>query len=246
MPERQSKIDTLLKEPEIYCICRTSDSTRFMMYVKWQHAIIIVSCKVRYKSIIVIFFYTEHVTVVKNGIMETVSVSRSLRRTILITTIVSGVLRRILVWKLNIKRSRARRGTLKINITKVLRIKKRIKWEGLKRRRDMLRRRWRKRLRRKLRRKWTSLRDVATVLDVWIKGIVGSVRIVKRIGERIVRKVRGKLVWKGFALSRWDDNRTFYSFFKLNLYLWIFLYRWWCIYFLNFKGRRKIYGSEIS
>ena len=35
LPERKSKIDSILKndESKFYCICRTSDSTRFMMYV---------------------------------------------------------------------------------------------------------------------------------------------------------------------------------------------------------------------
>ncbi|CAL8077921.1 unnamed protein product [Orchesella dallaii] len=41
LPERQSKIDTLLREPEIYCICRSSDSTRFMIACdaceEWYH-----------------------------------------------------------------------------------------------------------------------------------------------------------------------------------------------------------------
>ncbi len=31
LPERKSKIATLLKETDVYCICRSSDSTRFMM-----------------------------------------------------------------------------------------------------------------------------------------------------------------------------------------------------------------------
>ena len=34
LPERKSKIATLLKQDgQAYCICRSSDSSRFMMYV---------------------------------------------------------------------------------------------------------------------------------------------------------------------------------------------------------------------
>lgn len=35
LPERKSKIATLLKQDgQAYCICRSSDSSRFMMWVK--------------------------------------------------------------------------------------------------------------------------------------------------------------------------------------------------------------------
>lgn len=41
LPERKSKIATLLKESDVYCICRSTDSTRFMIACdnceEWYH-----------------------------------------------------------------------------------------------------------------------------------------------------------------------------------------------------------------
>src|SRR5690348_13285246 len=41
LPERQSKIASILKQPEVYCICRSTDSTSFMIACdnceEWYH-----------------------------------------------------------------------------------------------------------------------------------------------------------------------------------------------------------------
>lgn len=67
LPERKSKIDSILKndESKSYCICRTSDSTRFMMYVifhKYLH-------KYNLLNLHIFVYALVAVTFVKNGTM---------------------------------------------------------------------------------------------------------------------------------------------------------------------------------
>jgi hypothetical protein len=74
LPERKSKIATLLKQEDAqeYCICRSSDSNRFMMYVK-------IDSNFLRNSSLIYCPLPEHVITVKSGITETASIS--LRKT---------------------------------------------------------------------------------------------------------------------------------------------------------------------